>query len=73
MTSLTSFTTRPEELSRVAQNLRDRLEGQTFYSFRVSAGVQMGNGVVEIFADCHEDDIQDATSMAVMVLAHSFA
>jgi hypothetical protein len=73
MTSITVFTVQPDELPRVVQNLRDRLEGQTYFNFSISAGIVSANGVIEISADCDEDDKAEATSMAVTVLANSFA
>ena len=70
-TTIATFTVQPDELPRIARNLRSRLEGQGYYNYSVNAGVVCANGVIEITAFATDYSRADALEQAMMILATS--
>jgi len=69
--TITTFTTDLNDLTETAQKLHERLDGQSYFNFRVSAGYEMANGFIELEADCEADRREEALEMAFAILAQS--
>ena len=68
--TIATFTVQPEELPRIARNLRARLEGKGFYNYSVNTSDEQ-QGTIEITAFATDYTKADALEQAMLILATS--